>query len=41
MKKIVIFLLPLFTPLFVFAKDTCALSNIKIESITLEDTKGN
>ena len=41
MKKIVLFLLLLFTPLFVFAKDTCNPSNIKIESITLEDTKGN
>ncbi len=41
MKKIVLFLLLLFTPLFVFAKDTCDPSNIKIESITLEDTKGN
>ena len=41
MKKIVLFLLLLFTPLFVFAKDTCNSSNIKIESITLEDTKGN
>ena len=41
MKKIVLFLLLLFTPFFVFAKDTCDSSNIKIESITLEDTKGN
>ncbi|MBR6113351.1 MAG: BspA family leucine-rich repeat surface protein [Bacilli bacterium] len=41
MKKIVLFLLLLFFPLFVFAKDTCDPGNIKIESITLEDTKGN
>ena len=40
MKKIFLFLLFLL-PISVFAKDTCDPSNIKIESITLEDTKGN
>ncbi len=41
MKKISLLFLLLVFPVCVFAKDTCDPSNIKIESITLEDTKGN
>ena len=41
MKKISLLFLLLVFPVCVFAKDNCDPSNIKIESITLEDTKGN
>ena len=41
MKKIWLLLIILLFPVFVFAKDTCDSSNIKIKSIVLEDTRGN
>ena len=41
MKKLYLLFILLILPISVFAKNTCDSNNIRIQSITLEDTRGN
>ena len=41
MKKILIFILLLIIPFYVYAEDSCSQDDIQIESITLDSTQGN